>query len=129
MLSVGSYSGLPFATVLCGAQTAMVEVPALLDKRLGTTRELERFRNHLAIASAVQHKYGRVRDIYEDRYACCLLSPFPEPCHMHTSYCCSVSTSLSVCLYMLLLGLGAFPLSGVVSLTSSHECGVCTTDT
>jgi hypothetical protein len=56
------------------AQAAMVEVPALLDTRLGTTRELERFRNHLAIAAAVWQNYGRVRDIYEDR---CALSPPP----------------------------------------------------
>ena len=53
----------------CGVQAAMVEVPALLDPRLGTTRELERFRNHLAIAGALRQNYGRVRDIYEDRCA------------------------------------------------------------
>ena len=53
-------------------QAARAEVPALLDSRLGSTRELERFRNHLAIAGAVRRHYGRVRDIYEDRYAPCL---------------------------------------------------------
>ena len=44
-----------------------VSVPALLDPRLATTRELERFRNHVAMAAAVRRSYGRVRDVYEDR--------------------------------------------------------------
>ena len=48
-------------------QAAMIQVPALLDVRLGSTRELERFRNHLAIATAVRQNYGSVRDMYEDR--------------------------------------------------------------
>lgn len=46
-----------------------VSVPALLDPRLGTTRELERFRNHVALAATVRRTYGRVRDVYEDRCA------------------------------------------------------------
>lgn len=46
-----------------------VSVPALLDPRLGTTRELERFRNHVAVAAALRRTYGRVRDVYEDRCA------------------------------------------------------------
>eukprot|EP00892_Ulva_mutabilis_P006134 jgi/Ulvmu1/3893/UM018_0114.1 len=45
-----------------------VSVPALLHPRLATTRELERFRNHVAIAAMLRRSYGRVRDVYEDRY-------------------------------------------------------------
>lgn len=52
-----------------------VSVPALLHPRLATTRELERFRNHVAMAATLRRSYGRVRDMYEDRCA-----PPPPTC-------------------------------------------------
>lgn len=54
-----------------------VSVPALLDPRLGTTRELERFRNHVVMAAGLRRTYGCVRDVYEDR--CAFRTPSSRP--------------------------------------------------
>jgi hypothetical protein len=42
--------------------------PAFLDARLGSTRALERFRNHVGLAAMFRRGYGDVIDIYEDRH-------------------------------------------------------------
>lgn len=47
--------------------------PALLHGRLGSTRALERFRNHVAIATLARRALSDVADMYADR--CALHSP------------------------------------------------------
>ena len=43
--------------------------PAYVDRRLSSTRMLERFRNHVGIAALLRAGYGEVLDMYEDRCA------------------------------------------------------------